>query len=198
MASVGEAGEVITEAREKSSHFESGAVQQMWGGDKRLSGEGREGIPGREKQEQRGGNYWHVREPAVLLTSVCGRGWLTGNAGWDQKLEPCKQELGLCSVASEKLLTRFRWTSSIFTEYVSSLGGWWVLRVYCTGWCLELARRNEVTEKQATDQSTATGQKRSRGGSKRRDEETPKHRTFQKTLFLKRWWKKQKRAQSII
>lgn len=35
------------------------------GRKERLSEEGKEVIPGREKQEQRGGNYWHVRELAV-------------------------------------------------------------------------------------------------------------------------------------
>lgn len=34
-------------------------------GEERLCEEGREVIPGREKQEEMSGNYWHVREPAV-------------------------------------------------------------------------------------------------------------------------------------
>ena len=30
---------------------------------------------------------------------MCGKGWLTGNAGWDQKSEPSRPDLGLYSAA---------------------------------------------------------------------------------------------------
>ena len=93
--------------------------------------------------------------------SMCGRGWLTGNAGWDQKLEPSKQERASVlwpvesywHVLSESILSlqsmSHAWVDdgcSRFTELVPP----WIS-------CMEWDEREAGYE-----ESTATGQERSR------------------------------------
>lgn len=71
---------------------------------------------GRSFQEEKSRNKWveitgmlvNQQQPGDLKSRACGRGWLTGNVCWDQKLEPSRPELSLNSVAREKSLTSFK------------------------------------------------------------------------------------------
>lgn len=126
MPSLNEMGEVIMKAGEKSLH-EVVFWKLSSPSDLRRQRALWWGKGGHSRKRKAGTKRWKLlacEGTRSVVTLVCGRGWLTGNAGWDQKLEPSKQELNLCSVASGKLLTCFKWINSVFTELCLIMLGW--------------------------------------------------------------------------
>lgn len=67
-----------------------------------LSEEEREVIPRREKSRNKGVEVTGTlgnQQWGELRAELCGKGWLAGNAGWDQKSEPPRPDVDLLSAA---------------------------------------------------------------------------------------------------
>ena len=137
-------------------------LHQIWEGEKgsaKREGRSLQEEKSRNKGVENTGTLGNHQWGDLRAEYVGGAGWLEMPAGtrsrslpdqtWAGGEEPEVRDQSLYSAAGGEALTCFKWISSVFTKYVASLGGWWVLSVYWW-WCLNGGALNELDGKQAT------------------------------------------------
>lgn len=147
--------EVITKAREKNLHVSSISKVER---SSRYEEETRDLAvrEGRAFQEEKSRNkgveitgMWGNQQCGDLW--VCGRGWLTGNAGWDQKLELASKNWASVLRPVKSYWHVLSGPTGPFTQYMFHP---WVddgAQGLLNWWCLELpAGWSEARGKQAT------------------------------------------------